>query len=307
MLDATRRLRYVPAPQKTFQIGHLPQVRIATVIPQCENEYLSSIQAYTEARYKELRFYGVEGTTVFCSNPTSLEEIENKIDKLVSEGVSGIVYYLSHVIPENKIKELAKKKIPVILCARDAPESGRLAFVGSDLEKAGRLAGNLIRLISNNHMKLGIIDDMISSHISQRIDSFHKYLETYVPNVEIVSEIAVDSSDDFDGFSAAKDMITEHPDIDIIYCPSVAVYGVSRFLEKIPAEHRPKLVCHCQGSRARKMLCKGIITAAICRNSMEHAVMTIDILFNYLLLDIKPEQEVYHTPLQIMLAENANW
>ena len=54
----------------------------------------------------------------------------------------------------------------------------------------------------------------------------------------------------------------------------------------------------------RKMLEKGLIYATICQQPERQGSEPLDILFNYIALDVQPEQEKVLTDIQILIREN---
>ena len=69
------------------------------------------------------------------------------IDAWVSQGVSGIA--VSVIDPKGQTEDLklVAKKLPLVTMDNDAPDSGRLCYVGVDNKEAGRAVGRLIKKV----------------------------------------------------------------------------------------------------------------------------------------------------------------
>ena len=67
------------------------------------------------------------------------------IDAWVNQGVSGIA--VSVIDPKGQTEDLAlvAKKVPLVTMDNDAPDSGRLCYVGVDNREAGRAVGRLVK------------------------------------------------------------------------------------------------------------------------------------------------------------------
>jgi ribose transport system substrate-binding protein len=67
------------------------------------------------------------------------------IDAWVNQGVSGIA--VSVIDPQGQTEnlKLVAKKVPLITMDNDAPDSGRLCYVGVDNREAGRAVGRLVK------------------------------------------------------------------------------------------------------------------------------------------------------------------
>jgi ribose transport system substrate-binding protein len=72
------------------------------------------------------------------------------IDAWVSQGVSGIA--VSVIDPQGQTEDLklVSQKVPLLTMDNDAPESGRVCYVGVDNREAGRAVGRLIKQVLPN-------------------------------------------------------------------------------------------------------------------------------------------------------------
>jgi ribose transport system substrate-binding protein len=72
------------------------------------------------------------------------------IDAWVSQGVSGIA--VSVIDPKGQTEDLTivAKKVPLVTMDNDAPDSGRICYVGVDNKEAGRAVGRLVKKILPN-------------------------------------------------------------------------------------------------------------------------------------------------------------
>ena len=52
------------------------------------------------------------------------------------------------------------------------------------------------------------------------------------------------------------------------------------------------------------MMKKGIISATICQSPDYQGSKPLDILFNYIAMGIPPTRDIYHTDIDIKIAEN---
>lgn len=72
------------------------------------------------------------------------------IDSWVNQGISGMA--VSVIDPKGQTEDLAlvAKKLPLLTMDNDAPDSGRLCYVGVDNHEAGRAVGRLVKQVMPN-------------------------------------------------------------------------------------------------------------------------------------------------------------
>lgn len=127
------------APKK--EEGGDKALRITFVLPQAANEIWGVAKQGFEDGCKA---YGVEAIVVAPTKPNDINEMNALVETAIAEGVDGVI--TQAVNPEGQAPALAKLDaagIPYCLVNSDAPDSQRLAFIGTGSE-LGRIAGEAI-------------------------------------------------------------------------------------------------------------------------------------------------------------------
>jgi ribose transport system substrate-binding protein len=102
--------------------------------------------------------------------------------------------------------------IPVITWDADAPESQRIAYVGTDNVAAGRTAGEALAKAIGGKGKVALLTGSLTAlNANQRIDGFKEALQAH-PQISIV---AVEPTEDSiaTGISKAEALLQAHPDL----------------------------------------------------------------------------------------------
>ena len=303
--EIARSLQYTPnkAARSLSVLKHGAKLCYILFAPQ-SNPFFAQVEQGLRKKAAELSEYGVTLTIEYgdFNNAAHQDEL---IDRLVDQGVEGIALCgFNSDSTAQKIRALADAGIPVVTANTDIPNSGRLAYVGSHYESAGRTAARLMHLITNGKVRIGVI--LGSSHIlchSKRVEGFSSYLAQNAPDLTI-SVTAENDDDDFKSFSITKDMLEQHADIDALYLVSAGVYGACRAVEMLPVEKRPKIICHDCPDSTKEMLLKGLISATICQQPDYQGAKPLDLLFQRLCLDEMPSREFYFTKNEIIVSEN---
>jgi ribose transport system substrate-binding protein len=162
----------------------------------------------TEKAQEELPNYNVEFYVV--AEATAAEQ-RRILDDLLTKGVAGVS--ISSIDPANSTDILNKVAEQAVLFTTDsdAPESNRLAYIGTDNEQAGEQAGELIKKALPDGGKIMMfVGTMGAANARERVDGIKKVLEG--SNVEII-DIRTDEVDFARAKRNVEDTLTKYPDI----------------------------------------------------------------------------------------------
>ncbi|MUG47571.1 sugar-binding protein [Paenibacillus woosongensis] len=146
----------------------------------------------------------------------NMDEQLNLLEKAIAARVDAIIV---QGLNEEKFTPLIDKAvargIPVVTIDTDAPDSNRLAYVGTDNLAAGESLGRLVVERTGGSGKIGVIigSELAESQL-QRLDGLKQVVEQY-GGLEIV---AVRSSNisHMEAIQQASEMLREHPEIGIM-------------------------------------------------------------------------------------------
>lgn len=271
-----------------------------------KNLFFSQVEEGIKREIEELAEYGV---TVFVEygDYNNVERQISIIDNMVEAGVDGIAicgFNTESVI--KKIDELSERGIPVVTANTDITGSKRIAYVGSDYEKSGRVAGSLMSMATGGKANVGAFlgSRNILCH-TMRLNGFRSYIAEHAHDIKI-TKVIENNDDDFLSFSLVRELLmsTEEEPIDAIFLAAAGTFGACRAVEMLPVEKRPKIICYDCLPPVENMLKSGLISAAICQQPVYQGSKPLDILFNYICLGIKPEKEFYYTDIEILVDES---
>lgn len=305
ILEVAEALNYTPntaARNLSFAKQHL---KLGCILFRPDKiEFFKQIVEGIEQKRRELQQYSVTVEVRYSdfNNPASQDEL---MDELVSIGVSGIALFgFNQESTRAKIAELAEKGIPVVTSNTDIPESGRIAYVGCDYIRSGRIAGKLVDLCLKGQGSVAVVQ---GAHrvlcLEGRLTGFVEYLSEKAPQVKIV-DVKRNNQDDFTMFSAVKDLLDAHPDLGALLVDAGNSFGACRAVEMFSGVQRPSVICYDCSAKTVEMLQKGVITATITQEPQLQGSIPLDILLQYLGTGARPEKEFYYTELGIKIAEN---
>ncbi|UOF90958.1 LacI family DNA-binding transcriptional regulator [Fodinisporobacter ferrooxydans] len=265
---------------------------------------LEEMKAGIEEAYREYKQFGLKIQYYITSNSDPVEQL-NIINHLKKKKISGLIITpLNDIRIRNAIDEIVDEGIPVITTNIDLPESKRMCFVGQDMLKAGRVAGELMGEILNGHGKVAIItDSKIQSFVQKRQEGFEKVIKNTYPNIEIV-DVVETYEQKLTTFQKTKSLLDKIEDLKGIYitCGNVSEVGkVVRFMNK---DKQVKIVSFDVYPEIVQLIKEDVINFTIAQDLFSQGYKPLKILFDYLYHEKKPETEHIKTSIDIKIKGN---
>lgn len=166
-------LNYVPNPVARALALHDNKIKIAVILPNWGGFFHSEINKGIEAAIKEFSDYSFNINVYKCETDEP-EEYISIIDNALLDEVKGISICAKNSEPlRNKLVSIRKENIPVITFNSDIPNSDRNCFVGEDVLKGGRVAGEIISKLTNEGEKILIACGNFEFYAhKRRVDGF---------------------------------------------------------------------------------------------------------------------------------------
>jgi len=190
------------------------QWHIAIVPKALTGEYWVRCKKGAEAAARQ---FGVKLTFIGPSAETEVDKQIDIVENLITRGVDAIGISPCDgkaLVPV--IEKAIAKGIPVVTVDSDAKTNKRLAYIGTDNEKAGEIAAKeLAKLIVGKGKVLIIQGVPGAENLMQRVKGFKRVIAKY-PQIKIVSEQAC-QSDQTKALDITENALTAHPDLGGIF------------------------------------------------------------------------------------------
>jgi len=192
----------------------LPTYHFAFIGEEMDHDYWRLVGAGAKKAAAENDVF-VEYEGPKRSNP---EEQLKLLDMAIQAKVDGIIVQALNDSFTPLINKAVKEGIPVITIDTDAPDSLRLAYIGTDNYEAGRLAGQTLVKDTAGKAKIGIITGGVDNAYKQhqlRVQGFKEAIE----KIEGIKIIAIDESNltRVQAEEKAYKMLKKHKDITAFY------------------------------------------------------------------------------------------
>ncbi len=190
------------------------QWHIAIVPKALTGEYWVRCKKGAEAAAKQ---FGIKLTFIGPSAETEVDKQIDIVENLITRGVDAIGISPCDgkaLVPV--IEKAIAKGIPVVTVDSDAKTDKRLAYIGTDNEKAGEIAAKELAKLMGGKGKVLIIQGVPGAeNLMQRVKGFKRVIAKY-PQIKIVSEQAC-QSDQTKALDITENALTAHPDLGGIF------------------------------------------------------------------------------------------
>lgn len=190
--------------------------RIGVVLPDITSVYFASI--VNGAKDSAGENPGVElSVTSTTAGANSITTMINNINDLVTKGVDGIVVGDGFPQLTPTLKRVLDRRIPVVFVdANIGPiPSSQIPTVGTDPVTAGQNAGEFIVRALQGRGEVGLLNGLpgIKANLDRTQSAKAAFEGT---DIRVVAELPTDC-DRVKAITATKDMLTAHPEIDLLY------------------------------------------------------------------------------------------
>jgi ribose transport system substrate-binding protein len=237
------------------------------------------------------------------------------LEGLVSRRVDGMS--ISPVDAKSVVPVIRKAMgsgIPVITFDSDAaPESGRLAFVGTDNEAAGRELGKLFLRFAPQGAVYGIITGGLGAqNLNARIKGFKSVVRG--ANYREVRGSPFPSNDDINrAVQLVEQMITANPDLTAIVMvggwPLFAPEAYKNAVKKKEAEIKAGkfvIVSFDTLEPELKLLKEGYVHGLVGQRPYQMGVRSMELLYDLVVKKQKPRRTFYNTGVDVVTQQNVD-
>jgi ribose transport system substrate-binding protein len=211
----------------------------------------------------------------------SAAEQQGILNDLVAAGIDGIA--VSPINPSNQTEFLNKIAAQTLFITTDsdAPDSKRVAYIGTDNEAAGEQAGNLIKEVLPNGGKIMLFVGFLDAqNAKDRMGGIKKVLAG--SNIEII-DVRTDDTDPVRAQKNAEDTLVKYPDISCL----VGLYSyngpaIANAVKGAGKAGQVKIVCFDEDADTLAGIASGLIYGTVVQQPYEFGKQAITRMDKYL-------------------------
>lgn len=307
VVTAMKELNYMPANKEQAEAFGLKMPgaeveRIGIILPNWQGYFRKEILKGIERAKKFLEAQMVEVLVEECETEIPDEYVE-KMETLLEKKVAGIaICAKDHPIIIEKVEQLFDEGIPVVTYNCDLSTEKRLCFIGQDLFRSGRVAGELMSkyLRREDHVLIAVGNSEFSGH-RLRINGFRKRLEEdgFVRNHQ---EIIETYNDYTVTYQKVKEVLERNPKIRGIYMANHSVAGCVEAIQATERQGEIFVVSHDLTGETKRFLERKEIAFTIGQDIQRQSYKSLSTLWKYIFQNKKPVEEDF--PMEVICAEN---
>jgi len=279
-------------------------ITIGIVITSDDNPYYTDVKRGIDAAYQEYKDFGIK-IEFAVMQITNEEEQLKAINKLLDKGISALVINaVDHEAVRDSINRVIDSRIPVVTFISDIIGTNRMCFVGHDLLKGGRVAGQLMGKLINGEGKVAIITgpyNLLAHKL--RTSGFEAVIENEYKNIEIVQKVDNNDNDSI-SFELTYSLLESIKNLKGLYITGGGVEGAGKAIKLLGMGGKIKVICFDFVPETIKLAKEGIIDFAIGQDPFFEGYKPVKVLCDYFFTGQLPETNQIFTKVDIRVKEN---
>ena len=303
VMNMVKQLGYKPNPAGKALAARRHRPIVGVILNSEGNAFFDEIIRGIETAESRYQIYGMK-LTMRRMKGYDVEAQLALIDELESIHVSGLIISpINDTRIAEAINALVDKGVFVVNVNNDVQNCRRQFYVGSDYTNGGETACALLQLLRGQTAKIGVVTGSRQAWGHElRLEGFQRRMEK-VPGFSILAT-AVNKDDEIRSYEETKKMLEEHPDIDSLFIVAGGVYGACRAVVSLKKEKDLTIVAFDSTPTTVDMMKQGVLKTIIYQHPYQQGYRAMDLAFQYLVNDQKPERERYILKNEIKLLEN---
>lgn len=235
----------------------------------------------------------------------------------IAQGVNGIAFAASNPAPFKHVVQTALKQgIPVVAFDSDAPNSGRLVYVGASAYNGGVVAGKaMIKALGGKGTVAIQVGSLTALNAQRRIQGFMDTIKG--TDIKVVTK-QNDGEDPSTAFSQAQSILSAHPNLDAFL--GVYAYDAAAEAQAVKAAGKVgsvKIVGWDDAPDTLKFIKSGVITATVYDGEKIYGQVATMILYDMNAFGVNntlrmlgfdpnanPANNIVNVPLTLITADN---
>ncbi len=266
--DAAHRIGY---------LAHDPQspraVRLAILLPSGTNTFIEELRHHLTAAAATDPGVTLDFPEIPDPSPQAMTRALDAA--AAADGIAVLARH--HPMIHEAVQRLTLAAKPLVTLASDLPDTQRLAYVGIDDTRAGRLAGQVItRFLGHKPTgKVALFAGSLSyrGHHEREI-GLRQILSEDAPDLTLL-EVRESNEDRDRAYAEALELLRTEPDLVAIYNAGGGTQGIARALQETHRAQDTIFVAHEATVPNRALLLDGTLDAVIDQNARAEAFETI--------------------------------
>lgn len=276
---------------------------IGVISATVENVFFRDVLEGIRRAEEEVRELGISLRYMEVAKFSVAEQLRC-MDEMLAQGIDALaIAPINAVEIRDRLLALHAQDIPVITFNSDIEDVEKLAYIGCDYKKTGRIAAGLIAFNNVDPVKIGIVTGSTRSlgHCL-RVEGFCREMEKCYPGMEVVRIVEM-FDDEITSYSKVGGLLSECGDINAFFFAAGGKEGGIRAICEAGKGGRTRIVTVDIDPFTRKCIEEGVVSATICQQPFVQGHAPVHQLANYLLHGESPEKRCQYTQAEIVIRQ----
>ncbi len=247
---------------------------------------------------------GTETQIVGGADPnTAFNDMISNIEAAIATKPDGMFSYAGFEAIPPLIDKAVDDGIPFIAIDSDAPDSKRLAYVGTDPHNAGVSSGTAMIEATGGVAKVAVLTSTVTSVKEQtEIEAFKEAVKDY--DIEIIATEET-NADLNTGIVKMQSLVQTYPEMTAVLCTSgYDIQAAAKIKEEMGLDDLV-LIGYDDQEETLKYIRKGVINAIVVQDPYQMGYQAVMLMKKYI-DEGKLDQEIYDTGTILVTAENVD-
>ena len=299
------------------QLGYKPNVNakamvkngisIALLLSEEPEEFIFYLKKGIYAAIEELSDFKVYLTEFTYHDLRSTLEANDCVNRMTQNKHDGLLLFPSFDKESyfDTLKEYIEDyDIPVVYLYDTLPEIPYISTVSVNSEGIGKLVAQFIHLVFGE-AKVGVITTTKKFMPHQKtVETFLAECEQY--GIEVV-DVLYNNDNKTETYSCTDNLISEHPEIDVIYKTSFDCIQVCKCLLLKGLQDKIKVIAHDVFAGMQQYMKNGQLLATVFQNQQVIGRQSVRTLFNAIMGDIPVEKNILIRPELVLKSNLENY
>ncbi|WP_432666923.1 LacI family DNA-binding transcriptional regulator [Wukongibacter baidiensis] len=278
-------------------------LKIGVIILDKEDPFFHEVYEGVQKGFNEFKDFGITVETRFM-NSINVQEQLRCIKELDEHNIFALVISpLCEEVIKTELNRLSSKGIKIVVSNTNIPDIEKLCFIGQNLKKSGRVAGDLLGKLLPSGGEVAILTGLTKiKALQERIIGFKEVIEAEYSQIKVTDII-----ENIDGnkcsYKKTLDLIKRQPSLNAIYITGTGVGGVGKAIKELNRKDI-KFICFDMIPETVDLIKDRTIDFTITQDPFMQGYLPIKVLFNYFLKHQEPSNENIYVKLEIKTKEN---
>lgn len=263
VLEAVRETGYAPLSGRRQTGAAARSLTLGVLLPNWEGQFRAEVDRGIRRACAELEEANVRVLLRRCETDPPQEALR-LLEDMRRDGAEGFaVCAVNDPSVERWIAARAAEGTPCVTFNSDLPASGRLCFVGQDIDQAGRVAAGLLhKCVSGQGPILATAGNLKFDGHRRRLEGFRRRLEELgFPAGQILVR---ETFNDYETTRrVVRETLEEQPELRGVYMANLSVSGCCAALAQAGKTGQVHVVCHDVNAGIRQLIRSGAVDFTI--------------------------------------------